>query len=62
MSEPSKPRLLEALRQALIEQWPDMAQVSMAPLKAKGLAHDHVRLLGTGFQSKAKCNSAHWRI
>jgi hypothetical protein len=52
MSEPSKPRLLEALRQALIEQWPDMAQVSMAPLKAKGLAHDHVRLLGTGLLAR----------
>jgi thiamine kinase-like enzyme len=48
MSEPNQHRLLQSLREALTQQWPDMAHVSMAPLKAKGLAHDHVRLLGTG--------------
>jgi hypothetical protein len=52
MSEPSKHRLLESLREALVQQWPQMAQVSMAPLKAKGLAHDHVRLLGTGWLAR----------
>jgi hypothetical protein len=48
MSELNQHRLLQSLREALAQQWPDMAHVSMAPLKAKGLAHDHVRLLGTG--------------
>jgi Phosphotransferase enzyme family len=52
MSEQNPHRLLQSLREALMQQWPDMAQVSMAPLKAKGLAHDHVRLLGTGWLAR----------
>jgi hypothetical protein len=52
MSEYSPPRLLQALRQALQEQWPEVALSSLAPLKAKGLAHDHVRLLGTGWLAR----------
>ncbi len=48
-------RLLVALREALIQQWPQGAawtQLRMEPLKAKGLAHDHVRLLGTGWLAR----------
>jgi hypothetical protein len=52
MSEPNQHRLLESLREALVQQWQEMAQMSMAPLKAKGLAHDHVRLLGTGWLAR----------
>jgi hypothetical protein len=48
-------RLLEALRETLIQQWPNgsaWADLRMEPLKAKGLAHDHVRLLGTGWLAR----------
>jgi hypothetical protein len=52
MSETNPRRILQSLREALTQQWSEMAQVSMAPLKAKGLAHDHVRLLGTGLLAR----------
>jgi thiamine kinase-like enzyme len=52
MSEPTQHRLLQSLREALTQQWPEMAQVSMMPLKAKGLAHDHVRMLDTGWLAR----------
>jgi hypothetical protein len=48
-------RLLEALRETLIQQWlngSEWADLRMEPLKAKGLAHDHVRLLGTGWLAR----------
>lgn len=48
-------RLLEDLREALLTQWPQggaWAQMHLEPLKAKGLAHDHVRLVGTGWLAR----------
>jgi hypothetical protein len=48
-------RLLEGLREALLTQWPQGAawsQMQLEPLKAKGLAHDHVRLVGTGWLAR----------
>jgi hypothetical protein len=52
MSEATHRRLVQSLREALTQQWPEMATAKMAPLKAKGLAHDHVRLLGTGLLAR----------
>ncbi len=49
------PQLIHALREALQQQWPqgaDWQHLRMEPLKAKGLAHDHVRLLGTGWLAR----------
>jgi thiamine kinase-like enzyme len=49
------PQLIQALQGALAQQWPQGAewhQLRMEPLKAKGLAHDHVRLLGTGWLAR----------
>lgn len=50
---------LENLRRALIAHGPSGASLSHAwssmhlePLKAKGLAHDHVRLMGTGWLAR----------
>jgi hypothetical protein len=50
---------LESLRRALVAQWPlgphqphAWERIHMEPLKAKGLAHDHVRLLGTGWLAR----------
>jgi hypothetical protein len=54
MSQPLS-RLIEGLRHALMSQWPagaDWAQLLFEPLKAKGLAHDHVRLVGTGWLAR----------
>ena len=48
-------RLLEGLREALLAQWPlgaAWSQMHLEPLKAKGLAHDHVRLVGTGWLAR----------
>ena len=64
MREPQDLKLLAALRQALQEQWPAFADRALELLKAKGLAHDHVRLLGTGYlaripkQSQMRLNAA----
>ena len=64
MSNSQDLRLLAALQQALQEQWPAFAGHPLEPLKAKGLAHDHVRLLGTGYlaripkQSQMRLNAA----
>ncbi len=47
--------LQEALRGALLAQWPlgaNWAAIKMMPLKSKGLAHDHLRLLGTGWLAR----------
>jgi Phosphotransferase enzyme family len=48
----SEQRLLIALRDTLAQQWPQAAQRELVPLKAKGLAHDHVRLIGTGLLAR----------
>jgi Phosphotransferase enzyme family len=48
-------RQLEALREALVQQWPQAqpwVKINLEPLKAKGLAHDHVRLVGTGWLAR----------
>jgi hypothetical protein len=45
-------QLLDALRQALTQQWPQASQHALEPLKAKGLAHDHVRIVGTGYLAR----------
>ncbi len=64
MSTPQDFKLIAALRQALQEQWPAFACHQLEPLKAKGLAHDHVRLLGSGYlaripkQSQMRLNAA----
>ncbi len=52
MSDSLDQRLLAALRQALREQWPAYAAHPLEVLKAKGLAHDHVRLVGTGWLAR----------
>jgi hypothetical protein len=52
MAHLSEHRLLAALREALHQQWPQAAQCELVPLKAKGLAHDHVRLIGTGLLAR----------
>jgi uncharacterized protein YqiB (DUF1249 family) len=39
-------RIVENLRLALNQQWPEAARLELEPLKGKGLAHDHVRLIG----------------
>ncbi|HMS27294.1 MAG TPA: hypothetical protein PKC80_07970 [Burkholderiaceae bacterium] len=47
--------LIENLREALLMHWPQggaWAQMHLEPLKAKGLAHDHVRLVGTGWLAR----------
>jgi hypothetical protein len=44
--------LLHCLRQALAQQWPEVAQSALEPLKAKGLAHDHVRIMGAGYLAR----------
>ena len=40
--------LLAGLRQALAAQWPELAGAELRLLQDKGLAHDHVRLIGRG--------------
>jgi Phosphotransferase enzyme family len=48
-------QLTKALRAALSAQCPDQPvwhQAHLEPLKAKGLAHDHVRLVGTGLLAR----------
>ena len=52
MSDSLDQRLLAALRQALHAQWPLYAAHPLEALKAKGLAHDHVRLVGTGWLAR----------
>ncbi len=52
MSDSQDLRLLNALKQALQHQWPAYADRALEPLKAKGLAHDHVRLSGTGYLAR----------
>lgn len=52
MSDSQDFRLLAALQIALQHQWPAYADCKLEPLKAKGLAHDHVRLVGTGFLAR----------
>lgn len=52
MSDSQDFQLLSALKQALQEQWPAYSNVALAPLKAKGLAHDHVRIVGTGWLAR----------
>ena len=54
MSE-SATHLIEALRETLLSQWPHggaWASLCLEPLKAKGLAHEHVRLVGTGWLAR----------
>lgn len=51
----SPTHLLEALREALLSQWPQggaWTGMRLEPLKAKGLAHEHVRLVGTGWLAR----------
>ncbi|NJM44123.1 MAG: phosphotransferase [Brachymonas sp.] len=48
-------QLIQALRAALSEQFPAQTawtQAHLEPLKAKGLAHDHIRLAGTGLLAR----------
>jgi Phosphotransferase enzyme family len=48
-------QLINDLRTALTAQLPDRRawiQARLEPLKAKGLAHDHIRLLGTGLLAR----------
>jgi hypothetical protein len=52
MSELFYRQLIDGLAKALREQWPDHSEHSLEILKAKGLAHDHVRLLGTGWLAR----------
>jgi Phosphotransferase enzyme family len=52
MSELLDRRLLHALEQALQLQWQAYAGHRLEPLKAKGLAHDHVRICGTGLLAR----------
>lgn len=52
MSDSHDQLLLAALRQALREQWPPYAKHPLEALKAKGLAHDHVRIVGTGWLAR----------
>lgn len=64
MNDSLDQQLCAALRQALREQWPTCADFPLQLLKAKGLAHDHVRLVGTGWlaripkQSQMQLNAA----
>lgn len=51
----SATHLLEALREALLSQWPQggaWAGMCLEPLKAKGLAHEHVRIVDTGWLAR----------
>ena len=43
---------LAGLRAALLAQAPDLAQWPLQPMAAKGLAHDHVRLVGSGLLAR----------
>jgi hypothetical protein len=52
MSDSLDQQLLSSLRQALREQWPEYANHPLEALKAKGLAHDHVRLVGAGWLAR----------
>ncbi|NJS35987.1 MAG: hypothetical protein HC765_05335 [Brachymonas sp.] len=48
-------QLIQALRAALSEKFPAQTawtQAHLEPLKAKGLAHDHIRLAGTGLLAR----------
>lgn len=58
MPTPASP-LLDHLRRALLEQWPSgpsqphrWERMHLEPLKAKGLAHDHVRIGDTGWLAR----------
>lgn len=53
--------LIDALRKTLIEHWPsassrpaqfDWRALPMEPLGGRGLAHDHIRLIGTGWLAR----------
>lgn len=44
--------LLEALRRALQDEHPLLARLPLEPLRDKGLAHDHVRLVGSGLLAR----------
>lgn len=44
--------LLEAVRRALREEHPALARLPLEPLRDKGLAHDHVRLVGSGLLAR----------
>ena len=44
--------LLEALRRALHAGHPALARLPLEPLRDKGLAHDHVRLVGSGLLAR----------
>lgn len=46
-SDPSTPRLQQALHESLRHAHPAMAQAALRPLPDAGLAHRHLRLLGT---------------
>jgi len=45
---PDADALLHGLRDALAASHPGLASVSLVPMQDKGLAHHHVRLVGTG--------------
>jgi hypothetical protein len=56
-SKSSRPS--DLLRSALLSQWPqsesqphNWTQVDLLPLKSKGLAHDHIQILGTGWLAR----------
>lgn len=52
MSDLQDHELMENLKRALQQQSPIHALCVLAPLKSKGLAHDHVRLCGTGYLAR----------
>ena len=58
--EHNKHQLLGSLRQALMQQWQSggaWAHISLEPLPSKGLAHEHVRLIGTGWLARIPIQS-----
>ncbi len=52
MSDLQDHKLMGNLKRALQQQWPIYAHCALAPLQSKGLAHDHVRLCGTGYLAR----------
>jgi hypothetical protein len=52
MSELFYSHLMDGLTQALRDEWPAHSNHPLELLKAKGLAHDHVRLRGSGWLAR----------